>query len=195
LFVPPEGTPDFYPGYGGDLDFRPGPEDDLVFFFPTETGGDLDTIEDEAAIYDRLIGHLYSAWHYVKNIKNPKKPKTGNWSGSATGSPSGKQALSRRYGPDPAGCRIGRIFDDAVAYGGFAVDVHHPKPENPHYVRINYISIPPVYTIPYRSLYSREISNLLFASRLLSATHLAHGTIRLQRTLGVSGRPLARRQR
>ena len=188
LFVPPEGTPDFYPGYGGDLDFQPGPDDDLVFFFPTETGGDLDTIEDEAAIYDRLISHLYSAWHYVKNIKNPKE--TENWELVWISNRVAKRE-SRRFRGDTVltqqDVESGRIFDDAVAYGGFAVDVHHPKPENPHYVRINYISIPPVYTIPYRSLYSREISNLLFASRLLSATHLAHGTIRLQRTLGVVG--------
>ena len=79
------------------------------------------------------------------------------------------------------------MFEDAIAAGGFAVDVHDPQKDDPAYVSVTYYLIPPTYTIPYRSIYSRDIDNLFFASRLLSATHLAHGSIRLQRTLAAVG--------
>ncbi|MDR1892881.1 MAG: FAD-dependent oxidoreductase, partial [Oscillospiraceae bacterium] len=66
-------------------------------------------------------------------------------------------------------------------------DLHDPRPENREYVRVSYYAIPPIYTIPYRSIYSKTVSNLLFASRLISVSHIAHGTTRLQRTLAAIG--------
>jgi len=78
-------------------------------------------------------------------------------------------------------------FPDAVAYGGYAIDIHNPTGQRNSQVQIVFCSVPPMYSIPYRSLYSRNIRNLLLGSRLLSASHLAHGTARLQRTLGAVG--------
>jgi hypothetical protein len=45
----------------------------------------------------------------------------------------------------------------------------------------------PIYTIPFRSLYSRNIDNLLFAGRNMSVTHVALGTVRVQGTLATLG--------
>ena len=50
----------------------------------------------------------------------------------------------------------GRMFDDAIAVGGFAIDVHDPKKEQPEYVNVIYYLIPPVYTIPYRSISAKS---------------------------------------
>ena len=43
------------------------------------------------------------------------------------------------------------------------------------------------YSIPLRSLYSRNIDNLMFAGRNISATHVAFGSTRVQATCGVMG--------
>ncbi|MFW6171628.1 MAG: FAD-dependent oxidoreductase [Planctomycetota bacterium] len=82
----------------------------------------------------------------------------------------------------------GRVFPDRIAHGGWPLDVHHPQgilsgPDgpfdcNPHV---------PLYTIPYRCLYSRNVSNLLFAGRHVSVTHLALGSVRVQGTLATLG--------
>ncbi|MBE6612996.1 MAG: FAD-dependent oxidoreductase [Ruminococcaceae bacterium] len=187
-FIPPEDIPPFEPGYGGMLNFRPQPHETLRFFYPTETGGEIDTIEDDAVIYDRLLGHLYSAWNRIKNVAFVEESR--NWE-LLWVSPRPAKRESRRFWGDYTftqnDAEAGRIFPDAIAYGGFALDVHHPRPESPEYVKIVYHSVPQVYTIPYRSIYSRDVDNLLFASRLLSASHMGHGTVRLQRTLATVG--------
>jgi hypothetical protein len=43
------------------------------------------------------------------------------------------------------------------------------------------------YAIPFRTLYSRNIPNLLMAGRNISVTHVALGTVRVQRTTGMMG--------
>ena len=46
------------------------------------------------------------------------------------------------------------------------------------------------YPIPYRCRYSRNISNLMMAGRNISVTHIALGTVRVQRTTGMMGEVL-----
>ncbi|GBG10520.1 putative pyridine nucleotide-disulfide oxidoreductase [Paenibacillus agaridevorans] len=43
------------------------------------------------------------------------------------------------------------------------------------------------YHIPFRSLYSRNVNNLMFAGRNISATHVAFGTTRVMATCAVIG--------
>src|SRR5690625_3678258 len=43
------------------------------------------------------------------------------------------------------------------------------------------------YHIPFRSLYSKNVTNLLFAGRDISATHVAFGTTRVMATCAVMG--------
>jgi len=47
------------------------------------------------------------------------------------------------------------------------------------------------YWVPYRCLYSRNISNLFMAGRDISVTHEALGTVRVQRTTGMMARSSA----
>lgn len=187
-FIPPKTTPEFYPGYGGHPRARHIENVSMTFWYPTETGGDIDTIEDGHEIYSRLRGHLDSAWDYLKNGETGDIAK--KWEMFWISSRLGKRE-SRRFEGDyilnENDVKNGRIFEDAIAVGGFAMDIHVPKPENPEYVSVDYFLIPPTYTIPYRSVYSKNIENLFFASRLLSVTHLAHGTVRVQRTLATIG--------
>ena len=188
VFYPDKDTPEFFPGYGGDCNIRPREDADLRFWFPTETGGDIDTIEDGHKIYDRLRGHLDSAWDKAKNKSENDSLK--NWEMVWVSPKMGKRETRRFEGDyilNQNDIDTARQFDDAIAVGGFATDIHYPKAENPEYVSIEYHMIPPVYTIPYRSIYSKNIDNLFFASRLLSVSHIAHGSVRLQRTLSTIG--------
>ena len=187
-FIPTENTPEFHPGYGGETACRLYDEDSLWFWFPTETGGEIDAIEDGHEIYRRVRGHLDSAWNYMKN--GQYKEYNRNWEMVWVSPRMGKRE-SRRFEGDywlnENDCENGRLFEDAIGVGGFALDIHYPRPENPEYVQVKYHAMPPVYTIPYRCVYSKNIENLFFASRLLSVTHIAHGTTRLQRTLAALG--------
>ncbi len=73
-------------------------------------------------------------------------------------------------------------FEDAVAVNSGAFCLHYPG--NPNYdFRLgnwNWVErdFKP-YTVPFRCLYSRDIENLLFAGKHISATHIASSTIKL----------------
>lgn len=47
--------------------------------------------------------------------------------------------------------------------------------------------VPGLYNIPFRSLFSRNIPNLMFAGRNISATHVAFGSTRVMATCGCMG--------
>jgi hypothetical protein len=85
-------------------------------------------------------------------------------------------------------CKEGKVFADAISYGGFPIDIHHPEgifsgEEGPHQCFLHV----PIYTIPYRCLYSKNIPNLFFAGRNISATHCAMGSVRVQATTSTLG--------
>ena len=85
-------------------------------------------------------------------------------------------------------CIEGRAFEDGISYTGWVLDVHHPEgiysgKEGPMYCA-KHVHMPQV---PYRCLYSKNINNLLFAGRNVSATHIAIGTLRVQNTIATLG--------
>lgn len=74
----------------------------------------------------------------------------------------------------------GTMFDDAVALGGYHLDVHAPggdlKSERP-----------PTYSIPYRSFIAKGLDNVLVAGRSFSASHYAQSSTRVIPLTGVQG--------
>jgi hypothetical protein len=191
-FVPPEGTPLFEPGYGfagklgqclyGHSSWHPNGE--FCFLWHTETGGHLNTIEDDHIIYEMLLKQLYSAWQHIKTAH---AEEAANWELVWVSPKAGKRE-SRRFLGDvivtQQDVEEARLFSDRVGYGGYSVDIHNPVGEQSEVV---FYSIPPLYSIPYRALYSRNVNNLFLTGRLASYTHLALGTTRLQATLGTTG--------
>lgn len=75
----------------------------------------------------------------------------------------------------------GRRFDDAVAMGGYHLDIHSPDTQGlvTHF--------PPCYEIPYRCMLPKGIDNLLVAGRCISATQEAQASIRVIPILGALG--------
>jgi hypothetical protein len=75
--------------------------------------------------------------------------------------------------------RNGAEFIDAMALGAYPIDVHHTGDVN-----ITFEELGPdhVYALPYRIAVPQGLDNALVAGRGLSATHEAHGAIRVMPT-------------
>lgn len=156
-------------------------------FWWVEFGGELDTIKDGEQIRRTLLMAALGVWDHIKNSGH--HPDSANWALEWIGALPGKRE-SRRFEGDyiltQADLEAGRVFDDGVAYGGWPIDLHPPgginSPERPcHQVRV------PLYSIPFRCLYSRNVSNLLFAGRNISASHVAFGSTRVMATCSTEG--------
>jgi hypothetical protein len=76
-------------------------------------------------------------------------------------------------------------FPDRIGLGNYPVDIHDPKGSATTDIR----RLPEGkwYSIPYRSLVPKDISNVLVAGRPISATHVAHSAIRVMPICSVIG--------
>jgi len=159
-------------------------------FWWVELGSDFDIIDVTEVNRHELLGYLYGVWDYVKN--SGKFPQAENlvldWVGSVPG-----RRESRRFIGDfilsQKDLTEYRHFDDAIAYGGWSLDEHCPGGikslnERPSYFHARFTK---PYEIPYRCLYSRNISNLMFAGRNVSQTHMALSSTRVMATCGMMG--------
>ena len=190
-FVPPPDLPPFEPrlwNHHKPTNWHKGwfrPERDLVFLYVTETGGHLDTVRDDGQIYELLLKQLWAEWDDIKNGATADEAR--DWDLVWVSPKAGKRE-SRRFLGDyvltQTDIEAGRDFPDAVTYGGFDIDMHEPHGANADIVSY---AIPPLYSIPLRSLYSRDIANLLLAGRLVSVSHIAHASVRVMRTGGAIG--------
>lgn len=69
----------------------------------------------------------------------------------------------------------GRDFADTIALGGTPIDIHAATAKKRPKLKKGAI-----WQIPYRSLVSKRVANLLFAGRCISTDRIANGAIRLQ---------------
>jgi|YNPMSStandDraft_1061717.scaffolds.fasta_scaffold02182_4 hypothetical protein len=153
-----------------------------------EWGGHLDTIRDNERIRFELLSIALGVWDYIKNSGD--HPSSANWALDWIGMMTGKRGSRRMVGDHILTQHdlMRGAFDDAVAIGGWPMDDHPPggfdRPDLPP----NTVLKPPeVYGIPLRSLYSRNISNLMMAGRNISATHVAFTSARVMATCACIG--------
>src|SRR5690606_11196922 len=78
-------------------------------------------------------------------------------------------------------------FEDRVAFGGWSIDLHPPQGMYAEESGSKHFHADGIYHIPFRSLYSANVGNLLFAGRNISASHIAFGTTRVMATCAVMG--------
>ena len=156
-------------------------------FWWLEVGGTQDTIVDADIIRDELLRIAYGVWAYIKN--HPDGRGHG-WELDWIGSLPGKRENVRYVGDYILTQRDveaeGR-FDDLVAYGGWSMDDHHPDAIHHPGEPTIFHPAPSPYGIPYRVLYSRNIENLFFAGRNISATHMAMSSTRVMATCALMG--------
>ena len=193
IYVPPAGPKGFPPRVwhgqiGSYLRHHDGwlsqPEG-IKFLYLTETGGQQDTVRDDGQIYETLLKQVWAEWDHIKN--GPHREEARNWDLLWVSPKAGKRESRRLLGDvvlTQTDLEEGRRWPDDIAYGGHDLDDHKPLGEGSN---IFGVSIPPMYGIPYRACYSRNVPNLLLAGRLISATHLAHSSTRLMRTGGAIG--------
>ncbi|HEU0295131.1 MAG TPA: FAD-dependent oxidoreductase [Anaerolineales bacterium] len=157
-----------------------------------EYGGRLDTVHDTEKIKWELWKIVYGVWNHIKNSGN--FPEAENLTLEWVGHIPGKRE-SRRFEGDVMLTQQDiieqRLHPDAVAHGGWAVDLHPAD--------AIYSELPPcnqwhsrgVYQIPYRCLYSRNVRNLFLAGRIISTSHVAFGSTRVQATLSAAAQAVA----
>ena len=189
-FIPPEWAYKF--PTDESMNFKP--HDSLnrieTNFYWIELGGEVDSIHDTEEVRDELIKIAYGAWEHIKNQGDHG---ADNWELDFIGFLPGKRE-SRRYVGDyiltQQDVESGRRFDDDVAYGGWQIDNHLPggffmSGQSGNHLQKKRLTEP--YGIPLRSLYSKNVNNLMFAGRNISASHLAFATTRVMGTCGVLG--------
>jgi beta-glucanase (GH16 family) len=161
-----------------------------------EAGCTRDQLAEAELIRDSLFRAIYGNWAYQKN-SSVDKAKYENlrlvgWVGYVAGKRESRRLLGDVVLREQD-ILNGQTFPDACVTTTWCMDLHVPDPKNMAQFQDDsfrtvavYIKKPP-YAIPYRCFYSRNIDNLFLAGRDISVTHVALGTVRLQRTTGMMG--------
>ncbi|GAB3163307.1 FAD-dependent oxidoreductase [Telluribacter humicola] len=154
-----------------------------------ELGGMVDIIQDGQKLRHDLLTILFGVWDYIKNSGN--HPESENWALSWVGMIPGKRESRRLVGDyimKQEDVQSAKLFPDRVAYGGWPLDDHPPEGMSSTDM-VPYISIPlkAPYSIPFRSLYSKNIKNLFMAGRNVSVSHVALSSTRVMATCATMG--------
>lgn len=153
-----------------------------------EYGGRLDTVHQTEEIKWELWKVVYGVWNYIKN--SGEFPDAENLTLEWVGTIPGKRE-SRRFEGDyilKQQDLVGqKTFEDAVAFGGWSIDLHPADGVFSEKPGCNQWHGKGIYQIPYRCLYSRNINNLFLAGRIISASHVAFGSTRVMGTSSYTG--------
>ncbi len=155
-----------------------------------EHEGTVDDLNDPEHARDELIRITFGYWDFIKN-RWEDRAKAVNHALVHVPIWNAKRETRRLIGDHvltQQDVQAGRVFPDRISYGGWSIDIHHPRgiysgKEGPYHFDPRV----PIYTIPYRCLYSKNVPNLLFAGRDISVTHVALGTVRVESTLATLG--------
>ncbi len=150
-----------------------------------EYGGRLDTIHAAEDIKWELWKIIYGVWDYIKNSgKFPEsKTHTLEWVGTIPGKRESRR-FEGMYMLRQQDLVEQRLFEDAVAYGGWALDLHPADGVYSELPGCSQWHTKGVYQIPLRTTISRDIDNLMFGGRIVSASHVAFGSTRVMVTCG-----------
>ncbi|MDL2318115.1 FAD-dependent oxidoreductase [Eubacteriales bacterium OttesenSCG-928-A19] len=149
-------------------------------------GGDI--IDEYEEIRDELVKCVYGVWDHIKNGGDHGAENYDlQWVGMLPGVRESRRLVGD-YILTENDILANRVFDDAVAYGGWPIDNHTPGglmdfDKLPSFI----YTFPGVYSIPYRCYYSKNIDNLFIAGRIMSASKLAMASSRVMATCAVGG--------
>jgi hypothetical protein len=154
-----------------------------------EWGGQLDTLKDDAAIRHECLRIALGVWDFVKNSGD--HPGSANYALDWVAPITGKRESRRFLGPvilTEHDIRNPDTRPDSVAYGGWPMDLHPPSgvDANPDSACSQHW-FPHLFSIPFGTYHSRNVENLFFAGRNISATHVAFAATRVMATCGIGG--------
>lgn len=149
-----------------------------------ELGGEHHSIHDTEQLRDELLKIAFGVWDHIKN-RCSRREEAKNWALEWVQFLPAKRE-SRRYIGEHVltqnDIESEGHFEDIVSYGGWSMDDHHPAGFNAVKIGASatvFHPAPSPYGIPYRSLYSRNVHNLMFAGRDASCTHAAMSSARV----------------
>lgn len=159
-----------------------------------EVGGKYwDVITQSEDTRDELLKIIYGVWDYIKHeLSDRSENLMLDWVGMVPAKRESRR-IEGDYILTENDLSQNRTFSDTVAYGGWHVDAHGTerflnrtigmKEEDEDKTRW----LDDIYQIPYRCLYSKQISNLMMSGRNISVSHRAFASTRVMGTCAVCG--------
>jgi hypothetical protein len=186
----PYHTPEWVEPFGPEFEEYRSIPGVSAFHWWLEHSNELDDVAYPEECRDELIKIYLAYWDYMKNRWSRKEESTHyelNYIPFINGRREGRRLVGD-YVLKEEDCRTGKSFEDNIAYAGWPIDIHHPKgiysgKEGPFFSNMDV----PLVKIPYRCLYSKNITNLFMAGRNVSVTHIALGTVRVEATCAIMG--------
>lgn len=152
-----------------------------------EWGGQLDIVDDNERIRDELRSVILGIWDHIKNSGEFDADNlTLEWIGNIPGKREYRRFIGD-YTLRQQDILEQVAFDDGVAFGGWSIDLHPAEGMYATGAGAVQRFSDGVFEIPFRSLYSVNVSNLLMAGRNISATHIAFGAARVMATCAAMG--------
>jgi hypothetical protein len=150
---------------------------------------DLNQIDDAEEIRDHMLRAIYGSFGNAKKLPENANRKL-EWVSYLVGKRESRRLVGD-YIFTLNDAKTGRTFADGVVEETREVDVHYQTvledEKNPDFISEALFYKTPKYYIPYRSLYSKNISNLFMAGRNFSTSHVGLGGPRVMRTTGQMG--------
>jgi len=154
------------------------------------SNNNLDMMRDAEEIRDHVLRAIYGSFYNAK-----QKPQNATRDLKFVGYISGKRESRRLVGDYMYTLKDmteGRSFPDAVVTETRDVDLHYQRNEKDAGYPYDFLSTAlfkkvPRYYIPFRSLYSKNIVNLMMAGRCFSCSHVGLGGPRVMNTCGQMG--------
>ena len=160
-----------------------------------ETGMNRNQISDAERIRDYGLMVVYSNWSYLKN-RLRQRAQYARYQLAWVAYIAGKRESRRLLGDyilKEDDLTRHMPHEDASFAATWSLDLHEPDtantrnfPGNEFKATTRHTVIYPT-AVPYRCLYSRNVSNLFMAGRDISTTHAALGSTRVMRTTGAMG--------
>lgn len=145
-------------------------------------------IEDGEQIRDELLKTIFGVWDHIKNGGDHGAENLElEWGGFLPGKRESRRLIGD-YVLKQQDCAGNTAFPDAVAYGGWTMDIHTPggfADESSEATVWNQVK--DIYRIPYRCLYSKNIENLFLGGRAISCSRVAFSSTRVMATCAVTG--------
>ncbi|MDD5599375.1 MAG: FAD-dependent oxidoreductase [Victivallaceae bacterium] len=152
-----------------------------------EYGGNLDAIHANSEIREELLKCLYGVWDHLKNTPGHDMENYQlSWVGMVPGKREGRRFIGD-YILTEHDLRKTTEVKDAVAYGGWPIDIHDPEGFKGKGIFAFHGMLDWIYSIPVRCLYSKDMDNLWLAGRTISVSKIAFGSARVMATLGICG--------
>lgn len=157
---------------------------DYGYWWLELSGEGDDIIPEYEEIRDDLMAYAYGLWDHIKNNdegvhEHGAENYVLEWVGALPGTRESRRLMGD-YILSEVDILDHKIFDDAICYGGWCLDLHAP------HGLLDFERLPSdcnfyegVYTIPYRSYYSKNVRNLFMAGRDISTTRMGLASTRI----------------